>query len=249
MSEASTQDEETKKASGGRLGSMFGPCFSPAVGVGRHEPAAASTQDEETKKASGGRLGSMFGPCFSPAVGVGRHEPAAAAVFMTGTKVTAVRLSLCHSLSLCLSARQVASFAKPCRPNGREWGVEICTRPRGRCGPEVSRGTGSLGCRTGAWRVREKRHFPRRLNMGKRLDGIVGNVKMWPTWVQSRDDSSATVGQIDMGSTRVGRELIGLANDLRIGGWCAPRALPRVLSFKNRVFRSFFRIAVGTRRL
>ena len=67
-------------------------------------------------------------------------------------------------------------------------------------------------------RVPEKRQFPRRLNMGKRLDGIVGSVKMWPTWVRSRDDSSATVGRIEMGSTRVGRELIGLANDVRVGG-------------------------------
>ena len=156
-------------------------------------------------------------------------------------------LSLCHSL--CLSARKVASFAMPCRPNGWEWGAEICPRPRRRCGPVFSRGTGSLGCETGAWRVREKRQFPRRLNMGKRLDGIVGNVKMCPTWVRSRDDSSATVGRIDMGSTRVGGELIGLANAVSVKYWRAPRALPRALSFKNRVFRSFFRIAVDTRRL
>ena len=63
---------------------------------------------------------------------------------------------------------------------------------------------------------------------------------MWPTWVRSRDDSSATVGRIDMGSTRVGGELIGLANAGSVKYLRAPRALPRALSLKNRVFRSFF---------
>ena len=45
-----------------------------------------------------------------------------------------------------------------------------------------------------------------------------GKRKKCQTRVQSRDDSSAAMGPIGTGSTRVGRELIGLANDVRVGG-------------------------------
>ena len=77
--------------------------------------------------------------------------------------------------------------------------------------------------------------------MGKRLDGIVGKVKMCPTWVRSRDDSSATVGRIDMGSTRVGRELIGLANAVRVGGGGGARHVhcQRHFHLKNAFFGHF----------
>ena len=63
-----------------------------------------------------------------------------------------------------------------------------------------------------AWHALENRRFPRCFNMGKIQDEIVKNVKMGQTWVPSRDDSSATVGPIGMGQTRVGGEMTKLAN-------------------------------------
>ena len=85
--------------------------------------------------------------------------------------------------------------------------------------------------------------------MGKIQDEIVKNVKMGQTWVPSRDDSSATAGPIDMGQTRVGRELIKLENDESVKYWRASRALLEALLLKKSRFRPFFTIGIGTRRL
>ena len=76
--------------------------------------------------------------------------------------------------------------------------------------------------------------------MGKVAGEIVKNVKMGQTWVPSRDDSWATAGPIDMGQTRVGRELIKLANAESVKYWRASRALLEALSLKNRVFWDIF---------
>ena len=85
--------------------------------------------------------------------------------------------------------------------------------------------------------------------MGKVQDEIVKNVKMAQTWVPSRDDSSAAAGPIGMGQTRVGRELIKLANAESVKYWRAPRAQLMALSVRNDVFWAFFRIYIGTRRI
>ena len=76
--------------------------------------------------------------------------------------------------------------------------------------------------------------------MGKVQDEIVKNVKMGQTWVPSRDDSSATAGLIDMGQTRVGRELIKLANVESVEHWRASRALLEALSWKKSRFWAIF---------
>ena len=73
----------------------------------------------------------------------------------------------------------------------------------------------------GARRVRgacEKNgNFPVVLTGGESGAKCAENEKKCQTRVQSRDDSSAAMGPIGTGSTRVGRELIGLANDVRVG--------------------------------
>ena len=68
---------------------------------------------------------------------------------------------------------------------------------------------------------------------------------MGQTWVPSRDDSSAAAGPIGMGQTRVGRELIELANAESVKYWRAPRAQLMALSVRNDVFWAFFRIYIG----
>ena len=91
-----------------------------------------------------------------------------------------------------------------------------------------------------AWYALENRRFPRCFNMGKVQDEIVKNVKMGQTWVPSRDDSSATAGPIGMGQTRVGRELIKLANAESVKYWRASRALLEALSWKKSRFWAIF---------
>ena len=76
--------------------------------------------------------------------------------------------------------------------------------------------------------------------MGKVAGEIVKNVKMGQTWVPSRDDSSATAGPIGMGQTRVGRELIKLANAESVKYWRASRALLQALSLKKSRFWDIF---------
>ena len=72
---------------------------------------------------------------------------------------------------------------------------------------------------------------------------------MGQTWVPSRDDSSATTGPIGMGKTRVGRELIKLANADRLNIGARHVHCQRHFHRKNRVFGPFFTISIGTRRL
>ena len=76
--------------------------------------------------------------------------------------------------------------------------------------------------------------------MGKVAGEIVKNVKMAQTWVPSRDDSSATAGPIGMGKTRVGRELIKLANAESVKCWRASRALLEALPLKKIAFWGHF---------
>ena len=76
--------------------------------------------------------------------------------------------------------------------------------------------------------------------MGKVAGEIVKNVKMGQTWVPSRDDSWATAGPIGMGQTRVGRELIKLANAESVKYWRASRALLEALPLKKIAFLGHF---------
>ena len=76
--------------------------------------------------------------------------------------------------------------------------------------------------------------------MGKVQDEIVKNVKMGQTWVPFRGDSWATAGPIDMRQTRVGRELIKLANAESMKYWRASRALLQALSLKKIAFLGHF---------
>ena len=66
--------------------------------------------------------------------------------------------------------------------------------------------------------------------------------------VHSRAYISGTTGRIDMGSTPVWRELIGLANWVSFGDRRVSRALAVTLLLEIERFLTFFTIDVGTRR-
>ena len=66
--------------------------------------------------------------------------------------------------------------------------------------------------------------------------------------VHSRAYISGTTGRIDMGSTPVWRELIGLANWVSFGDRRLARARPVALLLEIERFLTFFTIDVGTRR-
>ena len=63
-----------------------------------------------------------------------------------------------------------------------------------------------------AWHVMKKRSFPRCFNMGNYGAKNAEKCEKWQIRVHSRAYISGTTGRIDMGSTPVWRELIGLAN-------------------------------------
>ena len=105
----------------------------------------------------------------------------------------------------------------------------IHVEKRGRWGVRLARGT--------SWKTVD---FSVALTWGKWRAKSSKNVKMGQTWVPSRDDSSATAGPIGMGQTRVGRELIKLANGMWIWRWRVPRARLMALSMKNCVFLDIF---------
>ena len=77
--------------------------------------------------------------------------------------------------------------------------------------------------------------------MGKR------NVKNCQTRVESRDNFSAITRLIDLGQTRVCREMTGLANDRSFGEWRAARAVILAPRCRNGRFLSFFRINFSIR--
>ena len=74
-----------------------------------------------------------------------------------------------------------------------------------------------------------KTRFPRCFNMGKLMMEMLQKREKCKIRVHSRAYISGTTGRIDMGSTPVWRELIGLANWVSFGDRRVARALPVAL--------------------
>ena len=93
-----------------------------------------------------------------------------------------------------------------------------------------------------------KTRFTRCFNMGKLMMEMLQKRENCKIRVHSRAYISGTTGRIDMGSTPVWRELIGLANCVSFGDRRVARAPPVALLLEIERFLTFFTIDVGTRR-